>query len=83
MNKGSSHLSDEDISSPPMQRQFSLDKIREGTSSPLFQSLSLLEQVSFEEQVSLWKSVFKSEEMLDTNEVDHNLQSNCLWCVQE
>ena len=70
-------------SSPPMQRQFSLDKIREGTSSPLFQSLSLLEQISFEEQVSLWQSVFKSEEMLDTNEVDHNLQSNCLWCVQE
>jgi len=75
MNKGSSPL--------PMQRQFSLDKIREGTSSPLFQSLSLLEQVSFVEQVSLWQSVLKSEEMLDTNEVDHNLQSNCLWYVQE
>ena len=71
MNKGS------------LQRQVSLDKIREGTSSPLFQSLSCLEQVSFEEQVSLWQSVLKSEEMLDTNEVDHNLQSNCLWCVQE
>ena len=70
-------------SSLPIQRQFSLDKIREGTSSPLFQSLSLLEQISFEEQVSLWQSVFKSEEMLDTNEVDHNLQSNCLWYVQE
>ena len=61
----------------PIQRQFSLDKIREGTSSPLFQSLCLLEQSSFEEQVQLWKSVLTSEEMLDKNEVDHNLQSNC------
>ena len=65
-----------------LQRQYSLDKIREGTSSPLFRSLSPREQVNFEEQCNLWNKI-KNEEKIDTNEVDHNLQSDCLWYVQE
>lgn len=68
-----------------LQRQYSLDKIREGTSSPLFRSLSPREQVNFEEQCNLWKSIQLTNcvEKIDTNEVDHNLQSDCLWYVQE
>ena len=68
-----------------LQRQYSLDKIREGTSSPLFHSLSPLEQVSFEEQCNLWKSIQLTNcaEKIDTSEVDHNLQLNCLWYAQE
>ena len=65
-----------------LKRQYSLDKIREGTSSPLFRSLSPREQVNFEEQCNLWNKI-KNEEKIDTNEVDHNLQSDCLWYAQE
>jgi hypothetical protein len=61
------------ISILPLQRQYSLDKIRQGTSSLFFHSLSLLEQLNFKEQCSLW---IKYEDKTDMHKSGHNLPSD-------